>query len=125
MFAFFTKGAVKINGAWTSVPITKPKFVLAAAAEVAPVPPFNIPTVPVTFDAFPVMSPVIFVASIPVANFALVILPSKIFIVVTALFAMVGKADVPVKSPDNWIFPFTVGLASTIVAILDATCKST
>ena len=47
------------------------------------------------------MSPVIFVASIPVANFALVILPSKIFIVVTALFAMVGKADVPVKSPDN------------------------
>ena len=101
MFAFFTNGVVKLKGACTSVPITNPKFVLAAAAEVAPVPPFNIPTVPVTFDALPLMSPVIFVASIPVANFELVILPSAIFTVVTALFAISGKAAVPVKSPDN------------------------
>ena len=95
------KGEVKLNGACTSVPITKPKFVLAAAAEVAPVPPFNIATVPVTFAAFPVISPVIFVASIPVANLALVILPSAIFEVVTALFAIKGNAAVPVKSPES------------------------
>ena len=105
--------------------MAKPKLVLAAAAEVAPVPPFKMPTVPVTLAAFPEMSPAIFVASMPVANFALVILPSTIFAVVITLFAIRGKAAVPVKSPDNCILPFTVGLASTMVAILDATCKST
>ena len=83
------------------MPIANPKFALAPKALLAPVPPFSIARLPVILAAFPVMSPVIFDASIPVANFALVIFPSAIFTVVTALFAMVGKAAVPVKSPDN------------------------
>ena len=40
-------------GAKTSVPITKPRFVLAPAAVVAPVPPLATATVPVTLAALP------------------------------------------------------------------------
>jgi len=42
-------------GANTSVPITKPRFVLAPDAVVAPVPPLTTATVPVTLDAVPVV----------------------------------------------------------------------
>ena len=66
----------------TSVPITKPKFVLAATDEVPPVPPFAIAI------AVPLHTPVVIVPtvviSVPIsldaamlpANFAFVILPS-------------------------------------------------
>ena len=42
-------------GANTSVPITKPRFVLAPDAVVLPVPPLATATVPVTLDAVPVV----------------------------------------------------------------------
>ena len=49
------KDAADPLGANTSVPITKPRLVLAPDVVVAPVPPFKTATVPVTLDAVPVV----------------------------------------------------------------------
>ena len=98
---FLIKGLVKFNGACTSVPITNPRFVLAPEAVAAPVPPLIMATLPFTLEAFPAISPVILVASRPVAILALVIAPSIILLVVIALLAIVGTVAVPVKSPAN------------------------
>ncbi len=69
----------KVRCAKTSVPITRPKLVLAPAAVVAPVPPFATET-----------APVILLAA-----------TSAILASVTAPFAIRGCAAVPVKSPAN------------------------
>ena len=69
----------KVRCAKTSVPITRPKLVLAPAAVVAPVPPLAIATAPV----------ILFAAT------------SAILALVIAPFAIVGSAAVPVKSPVN------------------------
>ena len=40
------------------------------------------------------------------------------FVEVIAPVATAGKSAVPVKSPANWIFPFTVVVASTTPAVI-------
>ena len=120
---FLIKGLVKFNGACTSVPISNPRFVLAAEAVIAFVPPLIMATLPVTLEAFPVISPVIFDASIPVAILALLTPPSFILAVVMALLAIIGAAADPVKSPANWILPLLLASASGILSL--AICSST
>ena len=105
------------------MPISNPRFVLAAEAVTAFVPPLVMATLPVTFEAFPAISPVILVASIPVAILALVIPPSIILAVVMALLAIIGAAADPVKSPANCILPLLFTSASAILTL--AICVST
>ena len=54
-----------------------------------------------------------FDALIPDAILLLVIAPSKILLFVIAFAEIVGKSDVPLKSPASFNFPFVVGSAST------------
>ena len=81
-----------VNGACTSVPITKPKFVLAAAAVFAPVPPLAMLSCPVILEA--ATSLILASVTLLLANFD----------VVMALSEMTGAAAVvpePAKSPPN------------------------
>ena len=98
--------------------LPSPRLVLAPAAGVAPVPPFAMATVPVTFAALPLMLPVTFepatvtiLASVTLASASLVVVTdwsdslmfvtaaSASLIVLTALLATVGLGYVPVRSP--------------------------
>ena len=74
----------------------------------APVPPLATATTPVTLTALPGMLPNTLVAltvailasvTLPSVIFDVVIALSKIFALVTALFAIAGAAAVPVRSP--------------------------
>ena len=95
------------------MPISNPRFVLAAEAVTAFVPPLIMATLPVMLEAFPAISPAILDASIPVAILALVM----------ALLAIVGAAADPVKSPANWILPLLFASASAILTL--PICSST
>ena len=85
------------------------------------------PTIPVTFAAFPKMSPLTFPpateAILPFvtalsAKSAVAIVPSKIFVLLMAPVLMLGEAAVPLRSPVNLIFPATELVASAMVAAL-------
>ena len=93
------------------MPIANPKLALASIAFVAPVPPFKTATMPVTFEAFPVIFPVTLDPLI-VLIFASVTFKSAILFVVTALIAIVGVLAFPDKSPANAILPFNTVVAS-------------
>ena len=91
-----------------------PKFVIASAAVIAPVPPFVRATVPVTLAAFPAISPLNLEPDSP-AILASVTFRSAILVVVMALLLILGSAAVllvPAKSPDNWILPRLEAVAS-------------
>ena len=76
-----------------------------------------------TFPAVAMVANLVSAIAAVAETSASTISPSKILALVTALAAMVGKAAVPVKSPANCTFPFTVVVASGIVAA--ATAAST
>ena len=109
--------------------LSNPKLVLNPATVVAPVPPFNIATVPVTLVALPERLPlnaplasrftILFAKLLLVALFASVIPATISSFVLSPILNTKGDDPVPPKSPANNIFPLLVVVASCTELVID------